>query len=398
MAIGCRNHQSSPLPARAYRRRVRTAITEMLGIEHPLLAFSHSERVVAAVSRGGGLGVLGAAQLTADELERKLAWLREELGDARYGVDLLLPSTYEAADEGGLDRAQLVAQIPPDHRRFVADLLAEHGVPELEEGHTFGDPVDGRGVPVTGNHTYTARDTAPALEVCLHAEIALFANALGVAPRQVIDAFHERGTLVAGLAGTPRHGVKHREGGTDIVIAQGYEAGGHTGEIGTMVLVPDMIDAVDGLPVLAAGGIASGRQMAAALTLGAAGVWTGSVWLTTEEAETTAAVREKFVRARTSDTVRSRASTGRPARQLRSGWTEAWEDGGPEPLPMPLQGILAAEPQVRISRAAESGDPGANELLTYFVGQVVGRLQAVRPAAAVMDEIVRDCQAVLEAR
>jgi NAD(P)H-dependent flavin oxidoreductase YrpB (nitropropane dioxygenase family) len=374
---------------------MRTAVTEMLGIEHPLLAFSHSERVVVAVSRAGGLGVLGAAQLTADELERKLAWLEGELGETPFGVDLLLPGRYEAAQDGGLDRSALVAQVPMEHRRFVAGLLEEYGVPELEEGHTFGDHVDGRGLPVTGNHTYTARDTAPLLEVCLASPIKLFANALGVAPPDVVDAFHQRAVLVAGLAGTPRHGVKHREGGTDIVIAQGYEAGGHTGDIGSMVLIPDMVDAVDGLPVLAAGGIASGRQMAAAMVLGAAGVWTGSVWLTTEEAETTPAVREKFVRARTSDTVRSRASTGRPARQLRSGWTDAWENGGLEPLAMPLQGILAAEPWVRISRAAEAGDGRAQELLTYFVGQVVGRLDAVRPAADVVEEMVDDCAAIL---
>jgi NAD(P)H-dependent flavin oxidoreductase YrpB (nitropropane dioxygenase family) len=374
---------------------MRTAVTEMLGIEHPLLAFSHSERVVVAVSRAGGLGVLGAAQLTADELERKLAWLEGELGETPFGVDLLLPGRYEAAQDGGLDRSALVAQVPMEHRRFVAGLLEEYGVPELEEGHTFGDHVDGRGLPVTGNHTYTARDTAPLLEVCLTSPIKLFANALGVAPPGVVDAFHQRGVLVAGLAGTPRHGVKHREGGTDIVIAQGCEAGGHTGDIGSMVLIPDMVDAVDGLPVLAAGGIASGRQMAAAMVLGAAGVWTGSVWLTTEEAETTPAVREKFVRARTSDTVRSRASTGRPARQLRSGWTDAWENGGLEPLAMPLQGILAAEPWVRISRAAEAGEGRAEELLTYFVGQVVGRLDAVRPAADVVEEMVGDCAAIL---
>jgi NAD(P)H-dependent flavin oxidoreductase YrpB (nitropropane dioxygenase family) len=374
---------------------MRTAVTEMLGIEHPLLAFSHSERVVVAVSRAGGLGVLGAAQLTADELGRKLAWLEGELGETPFGVDLLLPGRYEAAQDGGLDRSALVAQVPMEHRRFVAGLLEEYGVPELEEGHAFGDHVDGRGLPVTGNHTYTARDTAPLLEVCLASRIKLFANALGVAPPDVVDAFHQRGVLVAGLAGTPRHGVKHREGGTDIVIAQGYEAGGHTGDIGSMVLIPDMVDAVDGLPVLAAGGIASGRQMAAAMVLGAAGVWTGSVWLTTEEAETTPAVREKFVRARTSDTVRSRASTGRPARQLRSGWTDAWENGGLEPLAMPLQGILAAEPWVRISRAAEAGEGRAEELLTYFVGQFVGRLHAARPAAEVVAEMVGDCAALL---
>jgi NAD(P)H-dependent flavin oxidoreductase YrpB (nitropropane dioxygenase family) len=368
---------------------MRTRITDLLGITQPLLAFSHSERVVAAVSRAGGLGVLGAAQCSAEELERKLSWLGEQLDGVPFGVDLLLPRGT------GLDRESLVDQVPPSHRQFAQEVLDRNDVPELEEGYSFGDIVDGGGVPVTGNHTYTASDTQPLLDICLGSKITLFANALGVAERHVVDAFHERGMLVAGLAGTPRHGVKHKEGGTDIVIAQGYEAGGHTGDIGSMVLIPDMVDAVDGLPVLAAGGIASGRQMAAALVLGADGVWTGSVWLTAEEAETTAAVRDKFVAATTSDTVRSRASTGRPARQLESGWTRSWDEGPLEPLGMPHQGILYAEPQVRISRAADAGHEQARELLTYFVGQVVGRLDRVRPAAEVFAEMVSACQAIL---
>lgn len=371
---------------------MRTAVTELLGIEQPLLAFSHSEQVVREVSRAGGMGVLGAAQLTAEELERKLTWLDEQLGATPYGVDLLLPAAGKEQP-----REEFVAAIPAGHREFVEQVMADYGVPELEEGHVFGQPVDGRGVPVTGNFTYTRGDTEPALEVCLRSNIKLFANALGVAPSEIVNAFHARGVLVAGLAGTPRHGEKHRDGGTDVVIAQGYEAGGHTGEIGSMVLIPDMVDAVGDLPVLAAGGIASGRQMAAAIVLGAAGAWTGSVWLACEEAETTPVVREKFLAARSSDTVRSRAMTGRPARQLRCGWTEEWErPGAPEPLPMPLQGILTAEPQVRISRAAEAGIDGGRRLAGYFVGQAVGRLRAVRPAAEVFAELVRDCELALE--
>lgn len=375
---------------------LRTQITEMLGCEYPLLAFSHSEDVVVAVSRAGGLGVLGAAQLSVEELEEKLAWLERELGDVPFGVDLLLPGKYEKAEEGGLPREELVAQVPTRHREFVAGLMEEFAVPELEEGYEFGDIVDGRGVPVTGNHTYTAKDTQPLLDVCFESKIALFANALGVAPTETIDAFHDRGILVAGLAGTARHGEKHREAGTDIVIAQGYEAGGHTGEIGSMVLIPDVVDAVEGTPVLAAGGIASGRQMAAAMVLGASGVWTGSVWLTTEESEVIAPVKEKFVGAVASQTVRSRSCTGRPARQLRSAWTDAWE-GDVEPLGMPHQGILYAEPQVRIARGAEADAGRSRELATYFVGQVVGRLNEVRPAAEVVEEIVSECAAVLSA-
>ena len=374
---------------------MRTTITERLGIQQPLLAFSHSEQVVAAVSRAGGLGVLGAGNCSVEHLDEKLTWLGRQLGDIPFGIDLLLPGRYEAADQGGLDREQLVAQVPEEHRRFVRELLESRSVPELAEGHSFGDIVDGGRMAIVGNHTYTARDTQPLIDACLASKATLFANALGVAPAEVIDAFHAKGVPVAGLAGTPRHGEKQREAGTDIVIAQGYEAGGHTGDIGSMVLIPDMVDAVGDLPVLAAGGIASGRQMAAAMVLGASGVWTGSAWLTTEESETGPGVRDRFVAARASDTVRSRASTGKPARQLRSGWTQAWEQGELEPLGMPHQGILYAESQVRLFRAADEGHPGATELVTYYVGQVVGRLNEVRPAADVYREIVTECDEIL---
>jgi NAD(P)H-dependent flavin oxidoreductase YrpB (nitropropane dioxygenase family) len=250
-------------------------------------------------------------------------------------------------------------------------------------------------MPIVGNHTYTARDSQPLIDACLASKATLFANALGVPDADVLDAFHAKGVPVAGLAGTARHGEKHRQAGTDIVIAQGYEAGGHTGDIGSMVLIPDLVDAVDGLPVLAAGGVASGRQMAAALVLGASGVWTVSVWLTTEEAETGPGVREKFLQANAGDTIRSRATTGKPARQLRSAWTQAWEAGDIQPLGMPHQGILSAEPQVRLFRASDEGHPGATDLVTYFVGQVVGRLREVRPAADVYREIVTECEQIL---
>ena len=249
---------------------------------------------------------------------------------------------------------------------------------------------------MTGNHTYTAKDNQPLLDVCLASGITLFANALGVAPTETIDAFHERGMLVAGLAGTARHGEKHREAGTDIVIAQGYEAGGHTGEIGSMVLIPDVVDAVEGTPVLAAGGIASGRQMAAAMTLGA-GRRLDRLGLADEPGGRDHRRRPReFVGAVAADTVRSRACTGRPARRLRSGWSEAWDAADIEPLGMPHQGILYAEPQVRIARGAAVDAGRSRELATYFVGQVVGRLDSVRPAATIVEEIVTDCAALLD--
>jgi NAD(P)H-dependent flavin oxidoreductase YrpB (nitropropane dioxygenase family) len=155
-----------------------------------------------------------------------------------------------------------------------------------------------------------------------------------------------------------------------------------------MVLIPEVVDAVAPTPVLAAGGIANGRQIAASLALGAQGVWCGSVWLTTEEAETHPIVKEKFLTATSSDTVRSRASTGKPARQLRTAWTEEWDDpNNPDPLPMPLHGMLIAEAQGRMRRSAASNE-GARQLVNYFVGQVVGQMNQVKPAKQVVYDMV----------
>ena len=201
---------------------------------------------------------------------------------------------------------------------------------------------------------------------------------------------------MAALAGTVDHARRHVEAGVDIVVAQGYEAGGHTGEISTMVLVPEVVDTVDPVPVLAAGGIGNGRQVTAALALGAQGVWTGSVWLTTEEAETHPVVKQKFLKASSRDTIRSRSLTGKPARQLRSAWTEAWEDpGNPDPLPMPLQPLLVREAQARISRTAHKS-PGSEQLINYFVGQIVGSLNQVKSVRSVVEELVQDYADTME--
>jgi len=174
----------------------------------------------------------------------------------------------------------------------------------------------------------------------------------------------------------------------DLIIAQGAEAGGHTGEIGTMVLIPQVVDAVQPLPVLAAGGIADGRQVAAALALGASGVWCGSVWLTTDEAETHPVVKEKFLAASSADTLRSRSKTGKPARQLRSAWTDEWDrPDTPDPLGMPLQSALVARAEARIARSAATNE-GARQLINYFVGQAVGQMNTAKPAAQVVMDMV----------
>jgi NAD(P)H-dependent flavin oxidoreductase YrpB (nitropropane dioxygenase family) len=228
------------------------------------------------------------------------------------------------------------------------------------------------------------------MDVTFGHKTRLIANALGPAPDYMVEHAHANDVVVAGLVGKKQHAERQSNAGVDIIVAQGYEAGGHTGEISTMVLIPEVVDAVAPTPVLAAGGIGNGRQIAASLALGAQGVWCGSVWLTTEEAETHPVVKDKFIAATSSDTVRSRASTGKPARQLRTAWTDEWDDPNtPDPLPMPLHGMLIAEAQGRMRRSAASNE-GARQLVNYFVGQVVGQMNQVKPAKQVVYDMVEE--------
>ncbi len=353
----------------------------MLGVEFPICAFSHCRDVVAAVTNAGGFGVLGAVAHSPKRLESELAWIDEQTGGKPYGVDLLLPPKYVGAEEGGIDTKQARALLPEEHRAFVDDLLARYGV---------AAPAD-EARAAAGGLNISPKGYEPLLDVAFAHDLRLIASALGPPPADLVERAHGHGVLVAALAGTTRHAQRHAAAGVDLVVAQGTEAGGHTGEVSTMVLVPEVVDAVAPVPVLAAGGIARGRQVAAALALGAEGVWCGSVWLTTEEAETAPVVKEKFLSASSSDTVRSRSMTGKPARMLRTAWTEEWErPDSPNPLGMPLQSALVGEPQVRINQAAAHPGAKARDLATYFVGQVVGSLDKVRPTRAVVLEMVEE--------
>ncbi|MEU9338465.1 nitronate monooxygenase family protein [Streptomyces sp. NPDC048290] len=358
---------------------MQTDLSKRLGIEHAVFGFTPFPAVAAALSRAGGFGVLGAVRYTApDELRRDLDWIDSQVGDRPYGLDVVMP----AQKVEGVTEADVEAMIPARHRRFVQDTLARHGVPELADGEASGWRI-------TGWMEQVARGQ---LDVAFDYPIRLLANALGSPPPDVVARAHERDVPVAALAGSARHAKKHQEAGIDIVVAQGYEAGGHTGEIATMVLTPEVVDAVDPLPVLAAGGIGSGRQIAAALALGAQGVWLGSLWLTTTEADLhSPALTRKLLAAGSGDTVRSRALTGKPARQLRTGWTDAWDDpDGPGPLPMPLQGLLVAEAVSRIQKYEVA------PLLGTPVGQIVGRMTSERSVQAVFDDLTRDFERAVD--
>lgn len=362
---------------------MKTKITELFGIDVPILAFSHCRDVVVAVTKAGGMGVLGAAQHNRRDLEIDLTWIQEQLGDRPFGVDVIVPARYEGADEGGAKIGDLVARIPEGHRRFVDDLLLRYGVPPLDEDVRSIDRDPER------TSSISARAVDAQLDIALAYRPALVVNALGPPPGWMVDRAKAAGARVGALAGKPQHAQRHVNAGVDVLVAQGSEAGGHTGEIGSMVLIPEIVDAAGPVPVLGAGGIGRGRQMAAAMALGAAGVWCGSVWLTTHEAETHPTVKRKMLDASSSDTVRSRSRTGKYTRQLRSAWTDAWAaPDAPEPLPMPLQPVLVNRALKAIDRAAHQPGSGAEALANYFVGQIVGSMTTAKPAAQVVFDMV----------
>jgi NAD(P)H-dependent flavin oxidoreductase YrpB (nitropropane dioxygenase family) len=371
---------------------MRTSVTEMFGIDVPILAFSHCRDVVAAVTRAGGMGVLGAVAHSPEQLEVDLAWIEAEVGDRPYGVDLIVPMSYAGSEAGGLSIEDVRALISPQHRDFVADILRRYDVPELpDDPGAAGERSsrDGLVGDAGAGMIFSAERADPQLEIALAHRTALVVNALGPPTQHMIERAKAEGRRIGALAGAAQHAERHVAAGVDLIVAQGYEAGGHTGEIGSMVLIPEVVDAVGDIPVLGAGGIGRGRQMAAAMALGAAGVWCGSVWLTTNEAETHPVVKQKFLAARSADTVRSRSRTGKPARQLRSAWTDEWDDPDtPSPLGMPMQPVLVDGALRRIDRAAYSEGSGAEKLANYFVGQIVGTMNQSKPAAQVVYEMI----------
>jgi NAD(P)H-dependent flavin oxidoreductase YrpB (nitropropane dioxygenase family) len=359
---------------------MRTPLCDQLGIDLPIFAFTHCRDVVAAVGKAGGFGVLGAVGFPPEQLEVELKWIDERIGDRPYGVDIVIPGKYEGMGEVDPKKLeeQLQAAIPPQHRAFVQKILADHGVPKLPAGEK----------PVNELLGWTAATATPQVEVALrHPKVRLIANALGTPPDDVIKEIHDSGRLVAALCGSAKHARAHKAAGIDIIIAQGYEGGGHTGEIGSVVLWPEVIDAVAPTPVLAAGGIGTGRQIAAALAMGAQGVWTGSLWLTVQEADVPPAQMETYLAATSRDTVRSRSFTGKPCRMLRNDWTEAWEaPDAPKPLGMPLQFMVTSEAVARGHRYADK----AKAVMFNPIGQIVGALNSTRTVREVFHQLVEE--------
>lgn len=358
-----------------------------LRIDFPVFAFTHCRDVVVEVTNAGGVGVLGSIKLSPEELDMELSWIDERVDGRPYGVDLIVPGAMQGREESP-DADAVLGQLPDGHKEFAAGVLASRNI----DASVIDDETRKESLYFSNNARLSGADRL--LDVVFRHPVALVANALGVPPAQMVKRGKENGVLVAALVGTAEHAVRQARAGVDLIIAAGGEAGGHCGEIGTMVLIPEVSAALKAHPqttLLAAGGIVTGQQMAAALCMGAAGVWCGSVWLTTTEAETPPVVKDKMLSARSSDTVRSRSRTGKFSRQLRSAWTDAWEAGGaPTPLPMPLQTALVTPYLNLVDKLAEGGHDGARELSTYYVGQGVGMMNESLTARATMQAFRED--------
>ncbi|MEC7830995.1 MAG: nitronate monooxygenase [Pseudomonadota bacterium] len=364
---------------------MQSRICEILDIEFPLLAFSHCRDVVVAVSKAGGMGVFGAVNHPPDRLEEELKWIDDNIDGKPYGIDLIVPNKYEGKGKT-LNPSDLSNSIPQGHKDFANSILYSHDI-EIE------DPEEVRKGTIQFGRNLSEEGAESSLEVAFKHPIKLVANALGVPPKIMLELGKKNNVAVAALVGAKEHAIKQVEAGVDILVVAGGEAGGHCGDVSTMVLVPEVYNAIKDLkdvPILAAGGITTGGQMAASMAMGASGAWCGSVWLTTSEAETNPVVKEKMLAASSRDTVRSRSRTGKFSRQLRSPWTDAWENEGPDPLPMPLQSFVSEPALKKIDKLSQGGHEGAKQLATYWVGQGVGLMNHTLSAGTVVQNFKED--------
>lgn len=357
---------------------MHTPICDMLGCEVPIFAFSHCRDVIVEVTKAGGFAVLGAVTFSPEQLELELKWIDDHVGGRAYGVDVLIPENY---DKGAVDSGESVhALIPDEHKRFVDEILTQGRVPPLS--------AEAQEQAIS-QFAARQRTTTPAgareqIEVALkHPLVKLIVSALGTPPKSLVDQLHEHGILVGALCGKPEHAVSQRDAGVDIIIAQGTEAGGHTGTISTMVLVPQVVDVcTPDMAVLAAGGISRGRQIAAAFALGAQGVWCGTIWLGTRESELSPLEKEVLFRARTEDAVQRKWMTGKSVRMIRSKASEAWEQAGaPKHLKPPLQNGLYYSAKARIEKA------GRADYCSFPAGQIVGTMREETSVRQVMLEL-----------
>ncbi len=359
--------------------RLHTKICDTFGAEFPIFAFTHCKDVAAAVTNAGGVGVLGELAREPDQIVKDIQWMRDRVGSKPFGIDLVFPASVPA---GMPSLGDLAAQIPQSHLDFIESIFTEYKIPKPRGN------VNAAGTAMGG--LYSQETARKQLDAVLSERVPFLASGLGN-PAFVIEAAHARGIKVGGLIGRVRQARREIEAGVDVVIAQGYDAGGHTGDIGTFTLVPRVVQIAGDTPVLLAGGVGTGGHLAAALCLGAQGVWTGSIWLASRESDMSMMMKERLVEATEEDTIRSRALTGKPARQLRNRYNALWEDPkNPDPLPMPLQGILTAGLQAAIRE---------NEMVEWMgtpLGQMVGNISAIKPCSEIVLDLVGEAMDILD--
>lgn len=354
---------------------LHTRFCDMLGIEFPIIAFTHCKDVVIAVVNAGGFAVLGEAMHTPDEIAADIKWIRDRIGSKPFGIDLVLPASVPPA--GTVE--ELIAKIPDVPRKYAQGILEKYNVPAPKSQialHQWGGL----------SHEHARRQ----LDVILDERVPVFSSGLG-SPAFILKQLHEKGIKVFGLVGKARQAKREVEAGVDAVIAQGYDAAGHTGPIGTLSIVPEVCAVVGDVPVIAAGGITTGRHLAAALCLGAVGVWTGTIWLASRESDSDMIVKEKLLAATADDTVYSKSISGMPMRVLKCPWTEEWaQANAPAPAPPPYQTLLSAD------YIQGANDYRRADLMTEAAGQGVRFVTAMKPARQIVFDMVEEALAVFE--
>ncbi|RMD81567.1 MAG: nitronate monooxygenase [Candidatus Dadabacteria bacterium] len=354
---------------------LHTKLCDSLGIEYPIVAFTHCKDVAAAVINAGGFAVIGETQHRPEEIEADIKWIREKVGDKPFGIDLVFPASVPPS--GTIE--ELLAQVPKPQREFVEDMKRRYNIPPPKNP------------PELFELGWMTLDVPrKQLEVALEERVPVIASALGN-PAFLIDAAHERGMQVWGLVGKVRQAKRELEVGVDAIVATGYDAGGHTGKIGTFSIVPQIVSIAGDTPVLAAGGVTTGRHLAAALALGASGVWCGTMWLVSRESDRDMIIKEKLLNATAEDTVWSNCISGFTMRTLNSKWHEEWaRPDAPPPAPAPYQLLLFAEvKQSAIDHQIES-------FMTEASGQGVDFVSEMKPARQMVFDMVAEALQVFE--
>ncbi|MCD0502832.1 nitronate monooxygenase [Bordetella petrii] len=353
---------------------IRTPVCDMLGIRHPIFGFSHEPDVVVAIAQAGGFPVLGLGRDAPDHIPAIVAEVERRLDGLPYGIDLMLPANVPQQ----ADLASLRASLPAGHVEFVAGLRQRFDVKPPAKPSFFT------------SHARSEALFQAQIEAVLGSQARLVATAIGLRPELIQEA-RRRGKLTCSLVGSLRHARKALAMGVDVLVAQGYDAGGHTGPVGTLSLLPQIIAQADGKPVLAAGGIATGAQILGCIGMGAQGGWLGTLWMAARENHTPPALLGRLVASGSEDTVVSRAHSGKPCRVVRSDWIDAWaQPGVPEPLGMPLQQVLTGDVFASIH---EHDDP---RLIYEAAGQSVFGIEGETCIADQMQKLVAEMDSAWE--